>query len=34
MQKVVRKFVDFFAPEGEDQDVTDDFDQDLFGKKQ
>ena len=26
------KFVGFFAPEGEDQDVADDFDQDLFGR--
>ena len=26
------KFVRVFAPEGEDQDVADDFDRDLFGK--
>ena len=26
------KFVDLFAPEGEDKDVADDFDRDLFGK--
>ena len=31
-QFIEDKFVSMFAPEGEDQDVADDFDQDLFGK--
>ena len=26
------KFVSVFAPEGEDQDLADDFNQDLFGR--
>ena len=36
MKQVARfiedKFVSVFAPEGEDQDVADDFDRDLFGR--
>ena len=36
MKRVARffedKFVSVFAPEGEDQELADDFDRDLFGK--
>ena len=36
MKRVARffedKFVSMFAPEGEDQDLADDFNRDLFGR--